>query len=106
MDRSSRDRGGSGHGALWASAAVLAGLVLVQAGRMRDNAALADMVVQAGEYTLLTTEAQNEELLYVIDVRTEELSIYRIGQQRSLELIYKDVLPELFSAARLSSGGR
>jgi len=103
MTARDRDRG---EGALWASAAVLAGLVIVQAGRMADSRAMAEMVTQSGDFTLMTTAAQSEELLYVLDNRNEELTVYRVSNQRDLELLYKDSLPELFTAARLSAGGR
>ncbi|MHC4992043.1 MAG: hypothetical protein ACYTGC_13805, partial [Planctomycetota bacterium] len=58
--------------ALWASAFVLAAFVIVQAGRLPENAAHAEMANSLGSYTLLTTnsgrggDADPDELLYVI----------------------------------------
>jgi hypothetical protein len=90
--------------ALWASAFVIGAMVIVQAGRHADNAARADMVTEVGDLVIMTAQGQNDELLYMIDNRAEDLLIYEVAQQKSLDLIRKEHLPDLFKSARASAG--
>lgn len=89
--------------ALWASAFVLAALLIVQAGRGADNPARAEMTATAGGYTLMTTRTQSGEILYVIDNLTEQFFIYNVEQQRELVLLHKEDLPAMFSNAKSAS---
>jgi len=67
---------------LWASAFVLASLVILQAGKLPGNPAYAGQVSSAGAYTILTADsgrgddANPDEILVVIDNRTEALMVY------------------------------
>jgi len=96
------------HGAaLWASAAVLAGLIVVQAGRLTGSEARADLVSGAGGLTALTVRATNEDVLLVADNRSEQLMVYKVVNQNSVELFRTYSLPRIFSDARTrATGGR
>lgn len=93
-------------GALWASAAVIAGLIIVQASRMPGDGAYAEMVSSVGEYTVLTTDGGNEEVLLVLDNRNEDLLVYKVKAQKELELFQKVDLDKLFIDARASARSR
>jgi len=92
--------------ALWASAFVILALIIVEAGRQGGSIAYADMVSQAGEYTVMTTEGGTDEPLFVIDERREVLLVYQIEQQRRVELRVIEDLPKLFRDARARKEGR
>jgi len=70
--------------ALWASAFVIMGLVIMQAGTMAANPAYAGMSNTGAGYTLLTVDsgtggdADPDELLYLIDNRAEVVFVYEI----------------------------
>lgn len=92
--------------ALWAGAAVLTALIIVQAGRGvegLDAAAQAEMVSEVGDFTMMTTDAGNEEIVLVLDARSEDLSIYRVDQQTTLELYQRVNLQRIFGDARVRS---
>ncbi|MEM8756303.1 MAG: hypothetical protein AAGF47_00795 [Planctomycetota bacterium] len=97
---------------LWVSAFALAAVVIVQiGGRLGagspEPTVLADMVAHVGELSAMTTaSSEDEELLYVLDNRNEQLLIYEIGQQRTLDLMDRQDLPSLFASARGLAGGR
>lgn len=91
--------------ALGLSAVALAGLILFQLGR--DPApARAEMVSHVGDYAVLTTDAGNEEIFIVVDNRTEDMLIYRVEKQSSVELYKRYGLSRLFADARAAAGGR
>lgn len=92
--------------ALWASAFVLGGLVLAQAGRMPSARAEMASATAQGNYIVMTTDNTGEELLHVIDSDREVLLIYEVVNQRSVELLDSRPLPELFRSARARSEGR
>ncbi len=103
--------------ALWASAFVLAGLVLVQV-RMATVAhgappifggaqpASAGMVAQAGGYTVMTSESGNEDIMVLLDSRSEELFVYHVENQSSIQLLERQNVPGLFAEARARAQGR
>ena len=104
--------------ALWASAFVLAGLVLVQ-WRLPPAAASAapplfggsqtasaGMIAQAGGYTILTSESGNEDIFVLLDSRAEELFIYHVENQSSMQLLERQSVPGLFAEARARAQGR
>lgn len=100
----------SSNALLWFSAFILIGLVVVQAGRLashRFNAARADLVSRVGDYTLLTTNEQSsEDLAVVVDGRGELLFVYRIQNQKALELVRKYELSTLFATGQRIGAGR
>jgi hypothetical protein len=88
------------------SAAVLAPLVVVQAGRVLGPTASAEMVSHAGNYTALTADSGTEDVLLVLDGRKELLLVYRMENQSALELYKRYELPRLFQDARGAAPGR
>ncbi|MEM9166445.1 MAG: hypothetical protein AAGB48_05415 [Planctomycetota bacterium] len=103
------------HDLLWVTAFALAALIALQLGhRLHGNAelplpespVLADMVASVGDYSAMTTAAsEDEELLYVLDNRNEQLLVYQIGQQRSLVLLAREDLASVFARAQGLAGG-
>ncbi len=95
--------------ALWASAFVLIGLVMVQSGRMVgwSNQAKADVVSRVGDYTTLTMSAtSSEDLAIVLDGRAEKLFVYRIKNREALELVKPYDLQAMFSAGAKVGAGK
>lgn len=93
-------------GALWASAAVIFALILVQAGRTIGAPAAMDVVSQSGQYTVLTFDGGNADILVVLDGRGEELFYYQVHQQRRFEFLGRADLQEMFTTARrIGAGG-
>lgn len=94
--------------ALTASALVLAALIIVQAGRLLGgDAARADLVATSGAVTMLTVEASNSnDVLLVLDGRSEELMAYKVENQANLELYKKYNVPRLMSEARSRHAGK
>ncbi|MEQ8844822.1 MAG: hypothetical protein RIB58_08190 [Phycisphaerales bacterium] len=98
---------------LLASALVLLGLVVVQAGRSGESSpvapasALAEMAAVGGGYAAMTTQGQSssEELLYVLDQRAERLMVYRVENQRDVVLQRTEDLARVFAQARAAAGG-
>lgn len=93
---------------LSASALLIAALVVVQAGRLLTGTpAQADMVSTSGVFTALTSEATNSnDVLLVLDGRSEELLVYKVENQNSVELYKKYNVPRLMSEARSRHTGR
>jgi len=97
---------------LWASAFVIAALLIMQAGRLSPNPAYAGMATSTMSGFTLVTSSDGQgppeapyELLYVIDNSDEVLYIYTIPnatnpQSSRLELLGGGHLPTLFKAAR------
>jgi hypothetical protein len=94
--------------ALWASAFVIAALVLLQAGRLPGNAAYADQASSSRDYTLLTTrsglggETDPDELLYIVDDRDQVMLVYQVEDARTGRVQLRDArkLDQLFGTAR------
>jgi hypothetical protein len=95
--------------ALWASAFILSAMVIVQAGRLvwpLGATARADLVSGVGDYTALTFNSGNDDVLAVLDGRGEQLHAYRIQNQNRLELLRAYSLKELFDSGRRLGAGR
>ncbi len=87
------------------SAIVLAALIVFVLGR--DPApARAEMVAHVGDYAVMTTDGGTAELLVIIDNRSEDLLIYRVEKQASVDLYRRYSLSRLFADARAAAGGR
>lgn len=103
-----RNQINAGAAVLWASAFIIAALVIVQAGRSQTNAAHADMVNNRADYTLMTAssgrggDTDADELLYIIDSRDSVLMVYDFDDIRRKEMILRDAYPldRLFAQAR------
>jgi len=78
--------------------AVMLGGVLA-AGLLQPEAE-AGVVSQAGTTTILTAEVSNEDIVLILDARTEEILAYRTDLQRGMELLQRVSLPQVFSDAR------
>jgi hypothetical protein len=89
---------------LWASMFVLVALILMQAGRLGPSEARADLVTSIGDLTALTVEATNDDVLLVVDDRSESLMAYKVVAQNSVELFKTYSLPRLFGEARNRAG--
>jgi hypothetical protein len=93
---------------LWASAFIIAALVIMQAGRLPSNAAYAEMAASRGDFTLITSDSgrgrdtKPNELLYVIDSRDQVLYVYEIENVRRNQILLRDggSLNALFRKAR------
>jgi uncharacterized membrane protein len=94
------------HAALWASAIALGALIVFQAGGLTGNVAMAEMVSHAGEFTLLTTDSGTEEVLVVLDNRSEQLMVYHIRAQKTLEMMQNVSVAKMFESARLAAEGK
>ncbi len=110
-------RSSSGAVWLWASAAVLLGLIIVQLGKApparspsvaHAELALAAMgeVSRVGDFTLLTFNAGSDDVLAVLDGRNEELYFYRVRNQTQLDFISRENLNQLFASAKKLGPGR
>ena len=93
---------------LWASAFVIAALVVTQAGRLPAPAAYAETTSSQADYTLLTADSGRggdeapDEVLFVIDNRDQVLLVYGIDDVRRHQVILRDggSLDALFRRAR------
>ena len=93
---------------LWASAFVIAALIILQAGRLPGNAAYGDMTSDRGAYSVMTADSGRggdedpDEILYVIDSRDQVLLVYDIEDSRRAQIILRDgySLDNLFMRAR------
>ncbi|MCC6285420.1 MAG: hypothetical protein IT439_08985 [Phycisphaerales bacterium] len=91
--------------ALWASAFVIGALVLSQSGRMVGSTARAEMVSQTGAYTVLTVDGGTNNVLVILDKRSEELFVYNANSQSTVQLETRLPLPKLFTDARQKAKG-
>ena len=94
---------------LWASAFVIAALVLVEAGRSPSSEAQAGQAVTGGTgFSMVTAksgadaEGQVQEVLYLIDGRDEILYVYEIPSPTDRRIVFRAGvhLPTLFNAGR------
>ncbi|MBX3377860.1 MAG: hypothetical protein KF678_12755 [Phycisphaeraceae bacterium] len=94
--------------ALTASAIILAALVIVQGGRiLGGDPVRAEMVTSSGGFTALTSQVSNsQDILLVLDSRSEELLVYRVENQANLELYRKYNVARMMADARARAGGR
>jgi hypothetical protein len=106
---------------LWASAFIIAALIVVQLGKLSDagprsgpGVALASLpmglgsesVSRVGDYTVMTFNAGNDDVLAVLDGRGEELFTYRIKNLKEFEFLGREKLPEVFATSRRLGPGR
>ncbi|MBS0197550.1 MAG: hypothetical protein JSR77_12410 [Planctomycetes bacterium] len=97
--------------ALWASAAILGGLLAVQLLAAAPplgggGGASGGMVSQRGAHTILTADANNEDITLVLDGRTEQLFVYRTNTQSGIQMFQKLNLPTVFADAKARSFGK
>lgn len=99
-----------GSNLMWASAFVLLGLIVLQVQGLAQiqggSAAHAGMVAQTGPLTALTADAGGgEDLLLVLEGRSEELIVYRTDRNGTL-LHQRLPIPKLFEDARAMNQGK
>ena len=93
---------------LWMSAFLLAALVIIQAGRLPENRAYADMAVSDSGFTIVTApsgrgqEFDPDEVLYVLDSHSESLLVYWVEDARTtgLQVVDGGFLPAMFVRGR------
>ena len=93
---------------LWASAFVIAALVIVQAGHLPGQAAYGEMTASRDDYSLLTArsgkgrDTKPHDMLYVIDKRDQVLMVYYIEDSRRGQIVPIDggSIENLFRAGR------
>lgn len=89
---------------LWASAFVIAALVVLQAGRLPGNPAYAGVAANGQHIVLLSADngrgadAQPDEIVYLIDNRSETLLLYELENGK---IVLRDgvALPAAFQRA-------
>lgn len=95
--------------ALWASAIIVAGLILTTAGRLPENPAYAGMATTGtGGFSMVTAPSgfgpadKPYEVLYVIDNTTQTLYVYSIDAATDRRILLRSgsSLPGLFRAGR------
>lgn len=95
--------GGAVRGSGWlaGSAAVLAGLLIVQLGRVgAPTPAWADVAVLKNEFAAATVDAGGEDMLLVLDQRGEALLVYDVFNQATLRFNGREDLRQMFQRAR------
>ena len=81
---------------LWASAFVIAALVIIQAGKLPGQAAFAEMASSRGDYSVMTTnsgrggDSDPDELVYVIDNRDQVLLVYEVEDAKRGDIVFRD----------------
>lgn len=87
-------------------AAALATLLVVQLLRPVDStSAYAELVSRAGSLIALTAEAGNEEVLVLLDDRSETLLVYRTDLRSGIQLMQRVPVDQLFRDARARAVG-
>ena len=89
-----------GESPLIVCALAMAVLLGVLVSPLVNQPARAEMVAESGHLVTMTAKGGNEDLLLVLDNRTEQLTLYKVGQQNALEMVQRVELPELFESAR------
>ena len=100
--------------ALWVLAGILIGIALFRGDdsnaqsviKGMANRANAGMVSHSGNYAVLTSESGNEDLVVILDQRTESVLVYRGDVQKGIELQQRVSLPRTFEDARLRTVGK
>lgn len=97
--------------ALWMSAGVMLALILFRTEPIfgqpfRGGEAFAGLVSHAGNMAILTSESNNEDIVVILDGRTEQLLIYRTSVNDGVQLSQRLALPQMFLDARARAQGR
>jgi hypothetical protein len=74
-------------------------------GALESTASGAPMVSHIAGVTALTYENGGEELLMVLDGRTETMMVYQIKGNNQMELVHRAGVAQMFAEARSQSGG-
>ncbi|MFT3683968.1 MAG: hypothetical protein QM783_03400 [Phycisphaerales bacterium] len=71
---------------------------------LRGTPAIADVAVTGSDHGLLTSDGGGDDVLLVLDQRTEELLLYRPSNGRTIDFRARYALRDLFNEARASGG--
>ncbi len=104
-------RGSGVRALLTGTAVVAAGLLVVQAAARvpqigGNSSARTGMVSQTGPFTIMTSDAGNEDIVVVLDNRNEQMMVYKVENSQSLQLFQKLALPRLFLDAKARAAGK
>ncbi|GMV27040.1 MAG: hypothetical protein AMXMBFR58_30710 [Phycisphaerae bacterium] len=98
---------------LWSTAVVLTLLIAMQASSLLiaqpidvANASHSGMVTASDDLVALSSEVGNEDLLVVLNNRTETLVVYKLDQNNQPQLLQQLSLPRIFNEARARGPGR
>jgi hypothetical protein len=75
-------------------------------GVLETSAMANPMVSSVGGVTMLTTDAGTDEVLIVLDNRTEMLMVYRVNNVSAVELLQRQPVGVMFNDARIKSLGK
>lgn len=75
-------------------------------GILETSAMANPMVSSVGGVTMLTTDAGTDEVLIVLDNRTEMLMVYRVNNVSAIELLQRQPVGAMFNDARIKSLGK
>jgi len=82
------------------------GLLALAAAMWNPGSAKAQpMVSDTAGYVVMTAKAGSEDMLYVLDSRGEELSVYRTELQKGTTLMARMNLPTAFMDAKARAAG-
>ncbi len=102
-----RTRFDSAAAALWASAFVVAALLLLLVGQRNiGNQAHAGLVSSVDDHTILTFDGGNDDLVMVLDGRGEEIFVYGIKNQTTFEFLARHRLSDVFGFGRRIGAGQ
>lgn len=104
----SQGRIAPGAATLWGAALIIVALILTQASRFSaPGVAYAGNVSEVGDLVVLTAGAgNNEDVLVVMDSRSEKLLVYSVDGNRQLQFLGNYELGQLFTQGRQSVGRR
>ena len=73
---------------LWASAFVIAALVIMQTARIgAGNNAIGEMAIAGMDYTMLTTNSGNGEILAVLNNRDGNMYAYEVTSSKGINMV-------------------
>lgn len=81
-------------------------VVVLRPGAGGPPSAFAEMAIDKGGYTMMTTDGGNDEVLVVIDSRAEMVMVYRAAPNGGLDLLEREDLSSLFARAKTQALGR
>lgn len=74
------------------------------AGFFESTALANPMVSHAGGVAMMTTDSGTDEILVVLDSRTESMLVYRVDSGSVFELLQRASLPQMFVDAKTKAG--
>ena len=75
-------------------------------GPLESTAMANPMVSHVGGITMLTSDGGTEEVLIVLDNRTETLMVYRVDNSNAVELLQRTSVAAMFTEARIKAVGK